>query len=204
MQLINPHAFPISGPIVVHPQGGSPSPLDPTLTYTIAPFATQRFDDFMAAAGATGSGSADVIASVGSAPVNVTMIVDENAPGSPAVQIPQLRSEDALSTGERGVLITPADQFRFRMNIGIRTLEHGAALTFRVFDSAGHELRAVSRPFNPTFFQQFLASDLLGGPLPQNGSVIVTVDAGDAIIYAATIANDTGDATLQIASAVDE
>jgi hypothetical protein len=204
MQLSNPHAFPISGTIVVHPQAGSPSPTDPALTYTLAPFATQRFADFMAAAGATGSGSADVIASVGSAPINVTLIVDENAPGLPAVQIPQLRLEDALSAGQSGGLITPSDQFRFRMNIGIRTLDRGAALTFRVYDSAGNLLRTVSRPFNPTFFQQFLASDLLGGPLPVNGLVRVTVDLGSAIVYAATLANDTGDATLQVASAVEE
>lgn len=203
MQLSNPHAFPISGQIVVHPQNGTPSPNDPALTYTLAPFATQRFADFMAAAGATGSGTADVIASVGPAPVNVTMIVDENAPGSPAVQIPQLPLEAALSAGESGGLITPADEFRYRMNIGIRTLDHGAALTFRVYDSAGHLVRTVARPFNPTFFQQFLASDLLAGPLPANGLVRVTVDGGSAIIYAATIANDTGDATLQIASSVD-
>ncbi|HEX2123540.1 MAG TPA: ScyD/ScyE family protein, partial [Thermoanaerobaculia bacterium] len=204
MQLSNPHAFPISGQLVVHPQSDIARPADPTLTYTIAPFSTQRFDDFMAAAGASGSGSVDVIASVGSAPVIVTTIVDENAPGSPAVQIPQLRPEDALGGGQRGGLITPSDIFRFRMNIGIRTLQHGAALTFRVFDSAGREVHSVSRPFPPMFFQQFLASDLLGGPLPANGVVIVTVDAGDAIVYAATIANDTGDATLQIASAIDD
>jgi hypothetical protein len=201
MQISNPHPFPIAGRIVVHPQGRQAAPADPALAYTLAPFATRVYADFMSAAGATGSGSADVIATVGAAPANVTRIIDDAATGMPAVQIPQIDPADALTAGTSGALATPSDT-RYRMNIGIRTLGAGASLTLRAYDAAGMEYASVTRPFPPNYFQQFSAAGLLGHAVTNGGAVMVSVTSGSAIVYASTVSNETGDATLQVASPV--
>lgn len=202
VQIGNPHPFAIAGRIVIHPQGAGASASDPALPYTLAPFATRSFDDFVAAAGASGGGSADVIAAVGSAPVIVTTIVDDHT--NSMVQVPLLEPGQALTAGTHGTLVTPSDPARVRFNIGIRTLEQGAAMTLRLYDGSGAEVRSVTRGFGPNFFQQFAASDLLGGPTGASQSVVITVDAGSAIVYGSAIENASGDATLQIARAVED
>jgi hypothetical protein len=204
MQISNPHPFAISGRIVVHPPAVSAGANDPSLAYKLAPFETKRYSDFMASAGATGSGSVDVIAAVGSAPVSVTTISDTSAPGMPTVQVPQVDPANALSAGSRGLLIAPADPVRTRFNIGIRTLAQGVGMTISVRDAAGVELRSVTRPFPANWFSQFTAEDLTGAPLGPNHTVVISVDSGSAIVYGAAIENATGDATLQIARPVVE
>jgi len=204
MQISNPHPFPISGRIVVHPPSVSGTLADPSLAYKLAPFETKQYPDFMASAGATGSGSADVIAAVGSAPVTVTTIADTAAAGMPSVQVPQVDPASALGVGSRGVLIAPADPVRTRFNIGIRTLGSGAGMTISVRDTNGSELRSVARPFPANFFHQFSAADLTGAPLGANQSIVISVDFGSVIVYGAAIENATGDTTLQIARPVTE
>src|SRR6185436_9241251 len=132
MQISNPHPFAISGRIVVHPPAVSAGANDPSLAYKLAPFETKRYSDFMASAGATGSGSVDVIAAVGSAPVTVTTVADTAASGMPSVQVPQVDPASALSAGSHGTLIAPADPVRTRFNIGIRTLGQGVGMTISV------------------------------------------------------------------------
>ena len=195
MQMSNPHSFPISGRMVLRPS-------DRALPYRLAPFETNLIRDFLAALGATGSGSVDVIAAVGSAPVTVTTVTDMSSGAT--VQVPLVDPADALSVGSRGVLIAPADPARTRFNIGIRALGDGVGMTISVRNAAGAELRSIARPFPANYFAQFSAQDLTGDSLGANDSVIITVDAGSAIVYGAAIDNATGDTTLQIARAVRE
>jgi hypothetical protein len=204
MQIANPYSFAISGRMVVHPQGRAGSPSDPSLAYTLAPFETKRYSDFMTSAGASGGGSVDVIPSVGSAPVTVTSIVNEAADGMPMVLVPQVDPASALTAGSRGSLITPPDATAWRFNIGIRTLANGASLTISVRDAAGKELSSLTRSFPANYFQQFGASELLGTNPPANASVVFTVTSGSAIVYGSGVKNSTGDAILQIAKGVSD
>lgn len=198
MQIANPHPFPISGRLVVHPQGQSGAAGDPALDYTLAPFATRDYADFMAAAGAAGGGSVDVIAAVGSAPVTVTTIVDTASEGRPAVQVPQVDPADALTAGSRGTLIAPPDPAGMRFNVGIRTLAQETSITFRLHDASGAELHSSSRSFPANYFQQFAAADLVGMTPGANQSIVIAVDSGSAIAYGIALDNETGNATLQI------
>jgi hypothetical protein len=177
---------------------------DPSLEYKLAPFETKQYADFLASAGASGSGSVDVVAAVGSAPVIVTTIADTHAAGMPSVQVPLVDPANALSAGTRGVLVAPADPARTRFNIGIRTLGDGVGMTISVRDARGAELRSVTRPFPANYFQQFSAEDLTSAVLGANHTVVITVDAGSAIVYGAAIDNITGDTSLQIARRVSE
>jgi hypothetical protein len=204
MQISNPHPFAISGKLVVHPQGASGAATDPSVAYTLAPFETKSYSDFLAAASVSGGASVDVIAAVGSAPVTVTTIANVAAAGMPLVQVPQVDPSQALTAGMRGTLIAPADPATTRFNIGIRTLASGAVITFRVHDPSGAEVRSTTHGFPPNYFIQSLASDLVGGALSANQSVVMTIDAGSAIAYGVSINNASGDATLQIARGISE
>ncbi len=204
MQISNPHPFAISGRLVVHPQGASGTPADPSVAYTLAPFETRSYSDFLATAAATGGGSVDVVAAVGSAPVTVTTIVDVAAEGMPLVQVPQIDPAQALTAGTRGTLIAPSNPASTRFNIGIRTLAAGATITFRVHDVNGTVLRTATHSYAPNYFTQASAEDLLGGALGANQSVVMTVESGSVIAYGVSINNASGDATLQIARATSD
>lgn len=200
LQISNPFDYPISGRIVIHPAGSEGSATDPGLTYTLNPRQTRYYPELVSAAGTSGAGSADVIAAVGGAPVAVVRIAELGSPTNPEVQIPVLEPSRALSAGQRGALITPPTE-RYRMNIGVRSLSEGATVTFQLYDAAGTLLQTVTRKFGPNFFQQFPTSGLFTSFVNTNESIVVSVDAGSAIIYAATIENTTSAMTLQIAEA---
>lgn len=204
LQISNPHPFPISGQLVVHPEGAVASPMDSALAYRLAPFQTQHFPDFLGFLRVRGGASVDVMPGVGSAPITVTTITNTAAEGKPTIQVPQVNAADALAAGTRGTLIGPSDPAAMRFNIGVRTLQNAASLTFRVHNRLGAELRAVTRVFPPMYFQQFSSADLLGGALGANEAVVVTVNAGSAIVYGVAIDNTTGHGVLQIARATSE
>jgi hypothetical protein len=198
MQISNPYPFAISGRLVVHPAGLGASASDPSTAYTLAPFETKSISSVVA----NGSGSADVLAAGGAAPVVVTTIVD--ASSGNAVQIPTVAPEDAIASGLSGTVITPPDPTRQRLNAGIRTLADGVTLVMRVHDSTGAVTTTVTRPFGPNFFQQFSFSDLFGRAAGANQAVTFEVTSGSAIVYGAAVDNTTGAMTLQIAKGVWE
>ncbi|HEX8408915.1 MAG TPA: ScyD/ScyE family protein, partial [Thermoanaerobaculia bacterium] len=198
MQISNPYLFAISGRVVVRPAGLAGSPTDPSATYSLAPFATATLANPMA----SGAGSLDVLAGVGSAPVIVTTMTETTSMSR--LQIPAVDPADALTTGTRGTLITPTDPAQQRFNIGIRTLGQGANLTIRLYDGAGALVTSVTRAFPPNYFQQFSFSDLLGTPLGANQSVAIEVLNGSAIIYGAAVDNSSGAMSLQIARGAAE
>lgn len=203
MQIANPHPFAIAGTMVVHPQGHAAATSDSAVSYTLAPFATREFADFMSAAGTTGGGSVDIIAAVGSAPVTVTRIVNTAETGQPAVQVPQVDPADALTIGTHGTLVAPGST-AMRFNIGIRTLSQNTSMTFRLYDADGAELHASARSFPAHYFQQFAAADLVGMAPGVNQSVVITIDGGSAIVYGVAIDNVTGNGTLQVARRTQE
>jgi hypothetical protein len=77
------------------------------------------------------------------------------------------------------------------MNLGVRTL--GATLTTIMVRNASGVVAAVV-PFPAVYHKQQAASPFRNGlPLPAGGSITVTVEAGMAIFYGATVDNRTGD-----------
>lgn len=197
MQLANPHPFPIAGSLVVRPRGAAGGHGDPSLAYALDPFETIEIADFMTAAGAAGAGSVDILASVGTAPITVTLIADHNAEGMPAVSVPQVDPADSLTLGSRGMLITPPEE-RWRMNVGIRTLDD-SSITLRMMDAAGAEVAAVTHVFPATWYQQTTVEELLGVAPPHGGSIVIEMNAGIAIVYGVRIENASSDATMQVA-----
>jgi hypothetical protein len=111
-----------------------------------------------------------------------------------------MRTEDAMRPGASGVLLLPADLTRFRLNVGVRTLEGGATATLTLRDAAGAVAAMVSRAFLAIYHEQQSAGPFLGvTTLPPGGSISIAVTSGAAIFYGATVDNTTGDPSLQIA-----
>ena len=107
-----------------------------------------------------------------------------------------------LRYGELGVLLTPPGFENVRMNIGVRTLFTGATLFVKTLDESGQALSTVERVYPPTWFEQIDAQSFIGRPLPVNGTIAVEVIGGEAIVYASTIDNQSGDSRLQFATFV--
>ena len=198
IQIANPHPVAISGRLVVHPAGVSGSPGDPSMPYSLAPFASMIIDDPIA----NGSGSVDVLAGVGASPVIITTISD--ATSMQRLQIPSVDPADAIASGERGTLITPADPSRERFNIGIRTLGSGARLRIRLHDGAGAAVSETTRAFGADFFLQFSFAALLGTPAGANQPITFEVEQGSVIVYGSAVDNISGAMSIQLARAVSD
>jgi hypothetical protein len=205
VQLYNPKDVTISGKIVFHPAGASGSATDPSLTYSLAPRKTQAYADLLPAMNIpSGLGSADIIGDINSPlPMSLVRVFnDAGAAGTTGLGEDQLAEEEALQPGSTGVLIAPSDVTKFRLNIGVRTLASGAAVTITVRDKDGVEVKSVTKSFDPTFFSQQTSGQLLDGYVLTGGETIsFNVTSGSLFIYGATTDNTTNDPSVQFARA---
>jgi hypothetical protein len=203
VQLYNPKGVTLTGKFVFHTQGVSGTASDPSLTYAIGPGKTVTYADLLPAMGiATGLGSVDLVGDVLSGlPVSlVRAFNDGGAAGTTGLVEEQLTAADALLPGSAGVLLAPADFQKFRLNIGVRTLDQGVTMTVTARDPAGAELKSVSRSYGPTFFTQVGAAAMLDGfTLTGGESLTFAVTTGSAFVYGATTDNTTNDPSIQFA-----
>ena len=206
VQLYNAKSGTISGKIVFHTQNASGSAADPSLAFSIQPGKSLSYADLLPAMGiASGLGSADLVADAGSPfPVALVRVFnDAGTAGTTGLAEEPMNASEALQNGDAGVLIAPADQ-KFRLNIGFRTLEQGASMTFTVRDKDGTLVKTSTRTFGPTFFQQVGSATILDGYVLTGGETItVQITAGSAFIYGSTTDNTTQDPSVQFARKVE-
>ena len=206
LQFFNAKTTAISGKIVFHPQAASGSASDPSIAYVIQAGKSLFYPDLLPAMGiASGLGSADVIADAGSAfPVTLARVFnDGGVAGTTGLALDLMALSDALQNGESGVLIAPADT-RFRLNIGIRTLESGASMTLTVRDKDGAVVKTASQSFGATFFRQLGSSSILDGYTLAGGETItVQITSGSAFVYGSTTDNTTQDPSVQFAKKIE-
>jgi uncharacterized protein YjdB len=207
LQLYNPKSTTISGRIVYHPGGVQGSASDPSLAYTIPAGKTLSFDDLLPAMGvAVGVGSADLVSDVNSAlPVTLARVFnDAGAAGTSGTALEALSTDEALKTGNTGAVIAPNDFQKFRLNIGVRTLEQGVAMNVTVRNRDGVVVKTLTKSFSSTFFAQNGSTDFLEG-LALTGSETISfeVTSGSAFIYGATTDNVTNDPSAQFARRIE-
>jgi hypothetical protein len=206
VQLYNAKSSPVSGKIVFHTQAVSGSSSDPSIAYSIPSGQTLSYADLLPAMGiASGLGSADLVADAGSSfPIALARVFnDAGAAGTTGLAFEPMPASDALQNGETGVLIAPADT-RFRLNIGVRTLEQQAGFNVTVRSKDGSVVKSTSASFSPTFFRQFQSSDILGGYVLAGGETItIQMTSGSAFIYGSTTDNATQDPSVQFAKKVE-
>ena len=203
LQLHNPDSTRSSGRLVFHPQGTSGTDTDPSLAFSLDPGETRSIPDLLAAIGASGVGSLDILVESGDAPVAAVRVFnDAGSAGTMGAGVEALPAESALKSGETGSLLVPADLVAFRLNIGVRSLDAGATLSVTLRDAAGRSVTRLTRSYPPSFYQQDTASDFLDGAMLSGGeSIAVTVTQGSTIVFGATADNRTQDPSLQVARA---
>lgn len=198
VQLHNSTASPVSGTFLFHPGAVPGTASDPATAYSLGPYETHAYDDFLPSFGQSGIGTLDLNATTG--PVTVVRVFnDAGAAGTTGFNEEQARPEDALTVGQDAVLVAPADTAKFRFNIGVRTLSNGASITVTVRDSTGAVTQTLTKSYPAFFFQQGSAADFLGAPLGANSSIEIRVDSGSLIVYGVTADNITQDPSLQLA-----
>jgi hypothetical protein len=156
--------------------------------------------------GVAGLGSADVIADTTSPlPVTLARIFnDAGTAGTTGLALEAMDPQEALRAGGVGAILAPTDLQKFRLNIGVRTLENGVSMNVTVRDRDGAVLNTVAQSFPPTYFKQNGSADFLDGFVLTGGETIsIEITAGAAFIYGSTTDNVTNDPSVQFARRVE-
>ncbi len=201
VQLSNPSGSPAFGRLVYHRKERSGSIGDSFVRYTLQPRQTLEFPNLLGLIGTSGNGSLDVVPEGGAVPVVRARVYNDAGPlGTTGVTLYGLTASEALVAGDTGILIAPSNPLRFRMSVGLRTLEQGATLTFTVRDAYGSVIREVTESYPSTFYIQRAASEVFPGVVfAGDESVTVEVTSGAAFVYATVADNVTNDPSIQIA-----
>jgi len=207
VQLFNPKTTTISGKIVFHTQNASGTASDPSLVYSIAAGKTMLYPDLLPAIGvASGIGSADLVADAGS-PFPVTLVRvfnDAGTAGTTGLAEEQMAASDALQSGDTAALLAPPDVQRFRLNIGVRTLDQGVAFTLTVRDKSGVVVKTTTKSYGPNFFIQPGSAAMLDGyVLTGEETISIAITSGSAFIYGSTTDNTTQDPSVQFAKRIE-
>ena len=98
------------------------------------------------------------------------------------------------------VELAPADRAKFRLNIGVRTLDQQVKLAITVTDKDGNVVKNVSKTYDPNYFLQDDSGLFLDGYALAGGDAIsFEVTSGSAFIYGGTTDNTTNDPSVQFA-----
>ncbi len=200
LQLHNPTDHPFDATLTFHPGGVSGSHTDPHLDVTVPAYGTAALDDVVAAMLTTGLGSLDVVTPHTVDAVLLARVYSIADIGQTSMMTELILAEEALRSGEEGVIAAPHAPDESRFNIGIRTISDGAHLTATVRNKSGDVVRVVSRTFPATYFVQTDAASLLGVPFTGDESVRFTMHGGNAVIYGVWTDNVTQDPAMQYAA----
>jgi hypothetical protein len=156
--------------------------------------------DFVGGLGLSGLGSIDVYTTVGfEAPLAVAHIYEDSGGATKGLTTDALILDRALT--EDAVLFAPVDPAKFRMNIGVRTLDQPVSLGFAIVRANGTARTSTVRiDFPANYFVQNGADQMLGTPL-QAGDAIVVRNLGIPVfVYGSTTDNTSQDPSVQFAS----
>lgn len=204
LQITNTSPSTITGKFVFHPQGQSANPSDPSLNYSLSPSQTRSYDDIVASLNTTGLGSLDIYANDAVPPVVVARIFsDGGSAGTSGFSMDAVRPEEAFGFFSAVSMPIPPDLSKFRMNIGVRTIDPGATLNVYVLDANGAVVNSrLGIAYGPNYFEQVPASTFTGmASLPPGGSIAVYMKnlTDRAFVYSSVIDNTTSDSTIRIA-----
>jgi hypothetical protein len=198
LQISNPHPYPLSGTINIRAAAEVKS-----LPYQLAAFETKTYANIMTTVDATGPATADIEASVGPAPVAVARIYDtsRNAAAT-GVVIQQVSPDAALRPGDRAALVTGADPFGSRTNIGIRALGTDARLKLSLYRSSGFLIATIDKTVSANTLFQAAAPVLFDVAPGPSDSVVIEMVSGSAIVYNAIVNNATQETSFALATPV--
>lgn len=190
------------GRLVYHPEGTSGNGSDPSVSYKLSFGQSRTLLDFVGGLGLTGKGSVDVYTTVGfEAPVAVARVYEDSGGSTKGFTMDAQLPDRAVR--DDAVLFAPTDPSKFRMNIGVRTLDRPTSLGFSLLRPDGtSRIETVTRTYPANYYAQTEASQLLGVPLQVGDTIIVRPGEGPAFVYGSIIDNASSDPSLQFASPV--
>jgi len=202
--LMNPRNTASAGRLVYHPEQVSAAPTDPFLSFSIEPSRSLTFENFVNGLDRIGKGSVDVYTIIGYEPpyVNARIYDDAGLNGTKGFSMDAQTIGSALQPFEQGVLFTPADDTRFRMNIGVRTLDQSAEIDFLLLDANGIQRALVKKTYPANYYTQTDAPSLLGATPHSGDTIIVYPRTSPVFVYGSIIDNTTNDPSAQIAKTV--
>jgi hypothetical protein len=196
LQLSNPNPYQISG--IVNFRGGAAVT---GLPYLLLPNETKSYANVMTAAGITGATSLDLDPGVGPPPVAIARIFDTSrSSASTGTVIAQVSPDEALRTGDRGLIVAAADPAISRTNIGVRALGDGATVHLTLYRSDGTQVGTTDLAIGPNGLAQSSEVGLFGTSPGADDSIVVQVTAGSAIVYGSIVNNTTQETSYQRAA----
>jgi hypothetical protein len=197
VSLANGRRDTITGRLVFHPTGRAGLPSDPSVPYTLDNSTAVSFNDIVAALGATGLGSVDLITTSSYRPIVTARVFDDRgATGTSGFTEELFDPSEALLPSETDSFSIPVDTTNFRMNLGVRTLDLPTTVRFTLVSAAGGTASPVERTYLQNSFEQIGATVVLG-PLFAGGAIRARIIEGSAFVYASTTDNRTNDSSAQ-------
>jgi hypothetical protein len=190
----------VAGRLVYHRAGVAGTPADPSVTFKLLPSESRTFLDIVGSNGITGLGSIDVYTTVGfEAPLAVARIYEDSAGATKGLTVDAQLLDRALT--EDAVLFAPPDPTKFRMNIGVRTLDSPVSLGFVIFRANGTARTAtITRDYPANYFIQTDAAQLMGTALQAGDVIVIRSGFAPVFVYGSIIDNTSQDPSLQFAS----
>jgi hypothetical protein len=204
--LRNPYGFAtITGQLVFHRQGVPASGSDPALSYSIDPGAIKVFNDIVAAFGATGAGSIDVIAQAAGQPDVLAADIESGSSSYPAgTAVPAINAAAALVGDDRAMLVAPGNLQKMQFDAVVRTFGSGVTFTVIARDASGATLATTPLHYDANTMVQVSADTLAGGvPVQPSETFDIFIHDGSAIIEAETSAKGMASHNFTPAARID-
>jgi hypothetical protein len=194
VQIASPGGGTSTGKLIFHPAGVAASPNDQTFPYTVAHGIAISFTDIVQQMGKSGLGTIDVVSNNGFPPLVTARIYNDTLNGTSGFTEDMITPGAALRVGDTGVLLTPPDLTKFRVNIGVRTFSSPVTINVQ------YGFRTQSdMDFPANTFRQYSLTEFGDTSPVENEQIILSVAAGSAIVYLSTTDNQTNDSSVQFA-----
>jgi hypothetical protein len=202
--LSNARTFRSSGRLVYHPEETSGTGNDPSFPFTVDPHQSLVYPNFVFDKLArTGKGSLDVYTRMGfEAPTVTARVYDDSTGGTKGFTLDALTEREALQPSESATLAVPNDPSKYRINIGVRTLDGETRVDYGLFDQFGTLRSSVAKTYPANYYQQVDFNSLFGVSFQAGDTIQIVQQAGRSFVYASVIDNTSNDPSAQIAKAV--
>ena len=193
-----------SGLLVYHREETSGVPSDPAFPFTVDPHQSLTYPNFVQdRLSITGKGSIDVFTRMGfEVPTVTARVYEDGTAGTKGFTLDAQSERDALQSSETAVLSVPTDASKFRMNIGVRTLEGATQIEYTLYDQNGGTRATIAKGYPANYYQQTDFHSLFGVDFQPGDTISVFQRTGQAFVYGSIIDNNSNDPSAQIAKAV--
>lgn len=191
--------------LAFHPAGAEGKDTDPKITLRLAAGEVRAIEDLLRDEFrlSPATGSVDVRVTEGDLPVlSARVSLALASGGSVGLSVPVVKPSDALSTGERAVLLVPGTG-NLRFNVGARTLGASAtALSLTLRDTRGLVRATTMKTLPPNGFLQETAAAFVGADVRAGDVIVAEVLSGSLFLYGTPVDNVTGDGSYQAAERI--